>query len=111
MADPPLVIVGDAEVNGSTVVNPSETAEIDATVPVAKILSGFVTCSQNVTVNTNAADATGGQSIALVAGKSLAWNNQSGAANPFTPNITKFYVINATVKAATFRFGFLLQTP
>lgn len=111
IADPPLVITGDAEVNASTIVNPSETAEVDVAVTVSKIVSGFINTTQNATVNTNAADATGGQSFSMVAGKSVAWNNSMTGSNPFTPNITKFYVINAGTKALTFRAGFLLQAP
>lgn len=108
LADPPLVIVGDAESNFSSVVAPGETAEIDCPVTVAKIQSGFITATKDVTVHTNAADGTGGQTFSVPTGKSVAWNNTMAAANPFTVNITKFFITNAGVAAATVRGGFLL---
>lgn len=114
MADAPLIIQGNAEVNGSEVVTAgASNVEIDCTVTVAKIVSGFISSTQDVTVHTNATDGTGGQTIALTANKALAWNNASPGmgACPFTPNITKFYVNNAGSKDATVRFGFLLQAP
>ena len=108
MADPPLVIVGDAEVNFSTIVAAGETAEIDAPVTVANIQSGFLTSTKDVTIKTNAVDAAGGQTLVVPAGKSVAWNNTQSTANPFTPNITKFFIHNAGAVAATVRGGFLL---
>jgi hypothetical protein len=108
VADPPLVIVGDAESNFSLLVDPSTTGEVDVVIPVDKMVSGFISADQPVTVNTNAADATGGQSIPLAGGRTLAWNDTTGT-NPFTPTITKVFVINAGTKVATVRGGFLLQ--
>jgi hypothetical protein len=108
LADPPLVIVGDAESNFSTIVAAGETAEVDIPITVANIQSGFITATKDVTVKTNAADASGGQTIVVPAGKSVAWNNTQTTVNPFTPNITKFFIHNAGSLASTVRGGFLL---
>src|SRR5882724_800854 len=94
VADPPLIVQGDAESNFSVVVDPAQTVEIDLVVPVVKIQSGFITSNQAVEVFTNAADATGGQHISLAANKAVAWNNQMSTVNPFTPTITKFFITN-----------------
>ncbi len=107
--DTPLVLVGDAEANFAGQVASGQTMEIDVTIPVAKIVSGFVYSDQAVTVNTNAADATGGQSIALSAKKSFGWNNTMVASNPFTPTITKIFIINSGTSTANVRGGFLLN--
>ena len=111
LADPPTVIIGDREANFAVSVNPGQTVEVDADITVLKIVSGFVSSDQAVTVNTNAADGSTGQSIALAAAKAFSWNNATPGmgSNPFTPNITKFYCINAGAKIANVRGGFLIQ--
>jgi hypothetical protein len=109
IADPPLDLAGDAETNFGVVVAPGQTAEIDAPVIVANIVSAFIKSNQAVEVFTNAADGSGGQHISVPAGRSVSWNNQMGIANPFTPNITKFYVTNNGTAPATVYAGFLLQ--
>jgi hypothetical protein len=109
LADPPLVIIGDAETNFSVQTAPGTTDEIDATVPVAKILSGFVSSDQPVTVYTNDNTGSSGQVIPLPGGRSLSWNNTQTGPNPFTPTITKFFVTNLGTKVANVRAGFLLQ--
>ena len=109
VADPPLVITGDAEVNFAVQVPAGETAEVDAAITVADILSGFITGNQNIQVSTNASDGSGGQVLTIAAGKTLSWNNQQGTVSPFTPNITKFFIKNNGAALATVRGGFLLQ--
>lgn len=109
VADPPLELTGDAEVNFGVVVPAGETAEIDAPVVVADIVSAFIKSNQPVTVYTNASDGAGGQIISVAAGRAISWNNQMASANPFTPNITKFFVTNSGTSPATVYAGFLLQ--
>ena len=115
VADPPLVITADAEVNFCVQIPAGETAEIDCAVDITKIKSAFVSCTQAADVFTNSSDGTGGQHIALVppAGAtvptSVSWHVGMIAANPFTPTITKFFVKNNGAVLATARGGFLLQ--
>jgi hypothetical protein len=107
--DPPLVLTGDAEVNFCVQIPAGETAEVDAPVTVADIVSAFINCTQAATVKTNASDGSGGQSITLTANKSVSWHNQMQTSCPFTPNITKFFIHNTGSSTATARGGFLLQ--
>jgi len=109
VADPPLVITADAEVNWAVQVPAGEVAEVDAPITVANIKSAFITSNQPVTVDTNATDGTGGQVIPIAAGKSVAWNNQMTTVCPFTPDITKFFIHNTGTALATVRGGFLVQ--
>jgi hypothetical protein len=84
---------------------------VDITITVAKIISGFVNQTTAGTLYTNSSTGSGGQIITLTANTSLAWNNTMITANPFTPNITKFYANNPGGTAAVCRGGFLCNTP
>ncbi len=101
-------ISGDVEANFLVDVPPSSTVQVDLAVTVADIQSGYIVSDKDLTVNTNAANAAGGQSIVLVANIPFLWNTAKGGSNPFTPNITKFYCINASsTDTARVRGGFL----
>ena len=116
VTDPPLVLTANAEHNFDVTVAPSTTVEVDMPVTVADIISAFLTTDKAVTVKTNS-NSTPVQTFTLqdkAAGNvnSVSWNNQMPATstNPFTSNITKFYITNASSTAtATVRGGFLLQ--
>src|SRR6266478_5253179 len=95
VADAALIVPGNAESNFSVLVDSSATEEVDLIVPVAAIQSGFITCTKApMTIHTNAADGTGGQTIVLTVGRTFSWNNQQATTNPFTPDITKFFITN-----------------
>jgi hypothetical protein len=105
-----VVIVGSNEFNEKITVPAGGTAEIDCgSLAYAKMKSLFLVMDQPGEINTNAADATGGQTIALEANKAVAWNSGMPMANPITANITKIFVTNSSSKDATFRAGFLLD--
>ncbi len=61
----------------------------------------FMLATEDLTVETNAADHTGGQQIDLVAGVPFWWALSSGVANPITADVTKIFVTNAVARAAT----------
>jgi hypothetical protein len=65
---------------------------------------------QNLTIETNADDAAGGQTIALTANKLLIWYLGCGTTNPLTPDITALYVTNASAAVATLQI-FKLEDP
>jgi len=109
VTDAPLTITGDAETNWAVQVPAGETAEVDAPITVADIKSAFISSNVAVDVKTNAVDASGGQTINVAAGRAVAWNNQMTTVNPFTPNITKFFIHNGGTTLASVRGGFLLQ--
>jgi hypothetical protein len=110
--DPPLILVGDGEVNFSQTLNPGDlNIEVDVTITVLKIISAFVNSTQACTMYTNSSTGSGGQAITLQPNLSVSWNNTQTTACPFTPNITKFFLNNPSASVATERGGFLIQTP
>lgn len=103
-------VLGSSEFRENIVVPAGATAELDCgSIPFAKIVSLMLSCNVAVTVDTNAADGTGGQVIALAAAKGYTWNNLQPTACPITANITKIYVTNAGVKDGTFFCSFLMN--
>lgn len=111
VADPPLVITYKDEVNFCVIIPPTETAEIDKAVTVANIQSAFITGNQPCDVYTNSADGTGGQHLVLDPNgnpkvPSIFWHVGMGTPNPFTPDITKFYVKNNGTANAVVRASF-----
>jgi hypothetical protein len=114
VADPPLVVIFNAEENFCVQIPAGETAEIDCAVDVTKIKSAFITCTQSADVYTNDGTGSTGQHIVLVVGgaspvPSVYWHNGMITANPFTPAITKFFIKNNGTVAATARGGFGMQ--
>lgn len=104
------VITGSDEANFKVTVTAGTTAEIDCgTIPVAAMVSLFFESNVAVTVNTNSADGSFGQTIALAAAQGFTWNNTLPHVNPVTSDITKIFVTNAGNKDATFVAGFLLN--
>lgn len=53
-----------------------------------------------VTLETNATNATGGNTITIAAGKPFIWYSGCGLTNPFTSAVTTTYWTNATGGAA-----------
>lgn len=110
LADPSLILTGDAEVNFAVDVLAGTTTQIVQPVTVAAIVSGFISSDQAVTVKTNS-NTTPVQTFSLAAKVALSWNNTlpASSTNPFTTNITQFFVTNAGATTAKVRGGFLLQ--
>ena len=119
-----VTISGDSEFNEKISLTYGQTAEIDCgALAFADMVSLFMVCNGNVSVNTNASDGAGGQTILVSKNSAYAWNNTQPVANPITANITKIFVtwddVNATnadkanadgsAKAVTFRCGILLS--
>jgi hypothetical protein len=73
--------------------------EFDLDFLYANLVSIYMLATQDLTIETNAADATGGNTIALKAGVPFWWAKDSGVANPFTANVTKIFVSNAGAAA------------
>lgn len=83
-----------------------DTAITDQLVNVAfalTVLKCFYFLSdQDVTLETNAADHTGGDSIAIQANKPLVWQSGGYLANPFAFAVTKIYLTNASGSTANY---------
>lgn len=107
--DQTLTITGDTEAVFQKDIPAGSTASltfgsIDFTKMTAVLLNSV---GEALTINTNAADATGGNSFALTAGKAIEWDNTQTVANIITHNVTALYFINAGTKTATAKVGFL----
>jgi hypothetical protein len=61
----------------------------------------YIKSDVTVTLETNATDATGGNTITVTAGKPFIWYLACGLTNPFTSAVTTTYWTNATGGAAT----------
>lgn len=80
--------------------------EIDIVFTFANIQSFVMAADQNVTVKVNSA-TTPVPSITLKATAGLVWGHDYGVANPFTADVTKFYVSNPGAVDAKFSFRVL----
>lgn len=61
----------------------------------------YIKSDVTVTLETNATDATGGNTITITAGKPFIWFLGCGLTNPFTAAVATTYWTNATAGAAT----------
>jgi hypothetical protein len=62
----------------------------------ADLLWIYIESDAGCTIETNAVDATGGQTITITAGVPFFWQKNSGIPNPISANVTKIYVTNTT---------------
>jgi hypothetical protein len=109
--DGAVSLAGDNEVAFEFEVAAGVTKEvdfgsIDKTKIVAYIFHSSVTA---VTTNTNAVDASGGNTFALTAAKAIEWDNTQVVSSQITQNVTKIFVINTGAKTTVFRGAFLSQ--
>ncbi len=104
------VILGSTEFEQSIGVGAGATEEMDCgALPYLKMKSLFFSSDQDVTIETNAANHSGGQEIILAAKVAFAWNVTMPTTNPITADITKIFVTNAGSKAATFNVRVLMD--
>jgi hypothetical protein len=75
--------------------------QIDMALDVSTIVSLAIESSVAMTIETNAVDATGGDTITLAANTPLIWNttleSTLGVACPLTLDVTTAYVTNAAI--------------
>jgi hypothetical protein len=75
--------------------------QVDMVIDVSTIQSLCIESTTAMTLETNATDATGGDTITLLAGKAVVWNTQIettlGTACPLTLDVTTLYVTNAAI--------------
>lgn len=96
----------DAEQNRILAIAAANDQEFDLDFLFADLKSIFMLADQDMTVETNAADHTGGQQIDLVAGVPFWWAESSGVTNPITANVTKIFVSAAAAGALDIRILF-----
>lgn len=74
---------------------------LEITLNVSEIKAIIIVSDQDVTLETNAVDATGGNTLALLANEPYVWYDTSLFTNLLTLDITKIYLTNASGSAAT----------
>lgn len=87
------------------------TATTDQQVLIAVTLAAmkayYIVSDKAITIETNATDATGGDTIVLVANQPIMWTTGSPAMTKhFTQNITTMYITNASGATATIEIRF-----
>lgn len=96
----------DAEQNRQLAIEAANDQEFDLDFLKDDLKSIFMLADQDMTIETNAADASGGQEISLVAGVPFWWAVSTGAANPITADVTKIYVTAAEAGTLDIRILF-----
>ncbi|HEY1188101.1 MAG TPA: hypothetical protein VGE74_10615 [Gemmata sp.] len=69
--------------------------------PYATLLEVFISSDVTLTLKTNSSSVPD-DTITITAGKPLVWYAGCGLANPFTADVTKIYLTNATSGTADF---------
>src|SRR5262245_30376731 len=70
---------------------PSTDMQINMNMVVAKINMIYILSDQDLTIETNSG-TTPATTLAVLAGKPVVWYTGCGLANPFTVNITAFFI-------------------
>lgn len=91
-----VTVTGTAEFNTQTTAPISATTLMEMAFLYANLQSIYVLSPFALTLNTNATDGTGGNSIPIAANQPFIWYLASGVTCPFTNNVTKFYWVNAS---------------
>lgn len=109
---PSETITGDQEINTEVQI-PANTTDYEVNIdfPHAAVLAAVLKSDKAVTVETNATDATGGDTVALAANKARFYRSgvDPAGAKIFTADVTKFYITNATSDPANFVCYILLD--
>lgn len=96
-----IVETADAEANQIISVGSTGTdVEVSVAFPFAALKNFFALSTQDLTIETNAIDATGGNTIELVANVPFWYSASAGHTNPFSANVTKMYLTNDSDPAA-----------
>lgn len=109
--DQTVTVTGDSEQVFAKDVPAGTTASLSfGSIDYTKVIALLLNSSgEALTINTNAANASGGNSFTLSAGKAIEWDNTQSVSNLLTSNVTALYFINAGTKTATAKVGFLLN--
>lgn len=91
-----LTAEGEINISHTWASAPTDT-ELGLAFLTADAVSIFIKSTQDATLETNATDATGGNTITLEANKPLVWYDGCGLANPFTQDVTTAYLTSVAV--------------
>jgi hypothetical protein len=90
---------GDAELNFNDSIAISTNKEVDLAFAYAKVKSFAMYAAGAVTLYSNANNGSGGDTLAIPAGLTV-WNANDLTACPFTIDVTKLFVHNASASVA-----------
>lgn len=91
----PVTTESEGENNRDVDVTAGVQLEVSIAFPTAALKSLFILSDVAATIKTNVA-ATPGNTLTLAAGKPLIWYDGCGLANPFSVDVTKFFLDAAT---------------
>lgn len=92
---------GVALIDGETVATAQTDFQINFDLDVSAVKSFFLVSSQNITLETNAIDATGGNTLALIADEPYVWHDSDLNSFLLTEDVTTTYWTNASGATAT----------
>lgn len=72
-------------------------------IDVSEVVSCYIVASQDMLLETNADDATGGNTLNLIGGVPYVWTEDSLDSFLLTLDVTKIYVTNASGSAGTIK--------
>lgn len=103
---------GTSTVEGETVATDSTDTLINWALDVSTCKALYILSTASVTIETNATDATGGNTLNLTANVPIVWYTGCGYSCPLTADVTKFYVTNASgATAAIYAYALHDVTP
>jgi len=98
----------DAEQNRQLAIDATTAdQEFDLDFEYLNLKSIFMLATVDMTVETNAADHTGGDEISLVANVPFSWTASSGVTNPFTADVDSIFVSPDSDAASTLEIRIL----
>lgn len=96
-----MVVSLSPSISGAT-----NNVEVAVVFTMAQLIGISINTDKDLTLETNDS-GTPDDTFALKAGKTFYWSKNTGVANPFTADVTKFYFSNAGASAATVRIRIL----
>jgi hypothetical protein len=108
-----VTIEADSERNTNvTVPNATTDLRVNIAIDVSELKLLYIHSDQAVTIETNAVDATGGNTLTIAANKPLVWFVGCGMTNPLTADVTDMYITNAGGTSANVKIRTLIdETP
>ncbi|MBC8869194.1 MAG: hypothetical protein H8E44_07240 [Planctomycetes bacterium] len=88
-------------IDGETVADSVTDQVCNIDLDVSAVKSFYIVSDQNITVETNAVDATGGNTLSLIAGEPYIWHVSSLDSFLLTQDVTIAYLTNASGSTAT----------
>lgn len=103
-----VTVTADGEHNVDVTVNAATTdKQVDIALDVSEIQSLYISSDKDITIETNAVNAAGGNTLTVGADEPMVWYAGCGLTNPLTADVTVMYITNAGASAATVKIRIL----